>query len=79
MCAVLFGVWAPLCYYLQTSENHSNDELTDEVKKLNREVDEQRREINGLGLLRGREFYEREERPMSTSCRYNPLFVLDTG
>jgi hypothetical protein len=47
-CAILFGIWAPLAYRLQSEGNKGNDE---EMKKL-------RAEVRALGVLRAYEFCE---------------------
>jgi hypothetical protein len=57
VCALLFGIWAPLSYQLQKRGNKSNDEeiikLLEEVKSLNG-ADAYNGYAGGFGALRKR-------------------------
>jgi hypothetical protein len=65
VCAVLFGIWAPLSYQLQKSGNESNDE---EMSRLAKEVKNLNEQMRTMGMLRAFELCEKEDRKDLPAC-----------
>jgi hypothetical protein len=65
VCAVLFGIWAPLSYQLQKSGNESNDE---ETSRLTKEVKSLNEQMRTMGMLRAFELCEKEDRKNLPAC-----------
>ncbi|KAF2818704.1 hypothetical protein CC86DRAFT_413597 [Ophiobolus disseminans] len=65
-CAVLFGIWAPLSYWLQKESNRDNDVAQERLKK---EVEGLRNDIMLLGVLRAFEYCDVESRKQMDACK----------
>ncbi|KAH7402909.1 hypothetical protein BKA66DRAFT_604424 [Pyrenochaeta sp. MPI-SDFR-AT-0127] len=66
VCAILFGVWAPLSYQLQKSGNQSNDE---ETRRLAKEVERLSMQVQMISTLRVFEFCDAENRKELPACK----------
>lgn len=71
VCALVFGIWAPLSYQLQKVGNEGNDAAQEEVKKLRGEVKNLGEQVRLMGILRAVEVCGQERGKVS--------FVHDAG
>jgi hypothetical protein len=59
VCALLFGIWAPLSYQLQKDGNKGNDAAQEELVRLRKEVEVMNRQMKWTGLLKILEICEK--------------------
>jgi hypothetical protein len=75
LCALIFGVWAPLAYQLQREGNAGDDAAQQDTKELKEEVASLSAQLRMLGMLRAWEVCQGDEKLVCTydRCEGNNL------